>query len=81
MRPYDWEGRPDGIRLHQRCEAHWFDSSRPAPRLVCARAPIDAAYQATTEKHLDAVADVPDQAEKASPAQPDQPVSAPDPVR
>jgi hypothetical protein len=29
----DWEGRPDGIRLHQRCEADWFDSAG-AP-LVC----------------------------------------------
>jgi Protein of unknown function (DUF3631) len=72
-----------------------------------ARAPIDAAYQATTEKQPDAVADVSDQTEKAPapadvideadqakreaatekqpvekapPAQPDQPVSAPDPV-
>jgi hypothetical protein len=33
--PYDWEGRPDGIRLHRQCEAPWFDSFRPAPRLVC----------------------------------------------
>jgi AAA domain len=31
--PYDWEGRPDGIRLHRQCEAPWFDSFRPA--LVC----------------------------------------------
>jgi hypothetical protein len=73
-----------------------------------ARAPIDAAYEAATEKHAsladdsspqptlaepaartngaqhqaatDAVADAPDQAEKTPPAQPDQPVSAPDPV-
>jgi len=33
--PYDWPGRPDGIRLHGRCEAPWFDSHKPAPRLVC----------------------------------------------
>jgi Protein of unknown function (DUF3631) len=91
MSPYDWEGRPDGVRLHQRCEADWFDSFRPAPPRA-ARAPIDAAYQATTEKQPDAVADVPGQAEKAPPAadvvdeagkvkqEADQPVSAPDPV-
>jgi hypothetical protein len=36
-----------------------------------ARAPLDAAYQATTEKQP---------VEKAPPAQPDQPVSTPDPV-
>jgi Protein of unknown function (DUF3631) len=24
--PYDWPGRPDGIRLHPRCEGPWFDS-------------------------------------------------------
>jgi len=41
-------------------------------------APIDAAYQATTEKRPDAVADVPDQAEKAPPAA--DVISAPDPV-
>lgn len=35
LNPYDWEGRPDGIRLHGRCEAAWFDSHEPAPRLVC----------------------------------------------
>jgi hypothetical protein len=66
-----------------------------------ARATLDEAYQAATEKQPDAVADVPGQAEKAPPAadvvdeaekakreaaaeappaQPDQPVSAPDPV-
>jgi len=22
---YDWSGRPDGVRLHARCEALWFD--------------------------------------------------------
>jgi hypothetical protein len=26
--PYDWPGRPDGIRLHKRCEEGWFDSSK-----------------------------------------------------
>jgi len=24
--PYDWPGRPDGIRLHPWCEGPWFDS-------------------------------------------------------
>jgi putative DNA primase/helicase len=24
---WDWPGRPDGIRLHGRCEAPWFDSN------------------------------------------------------
>jgi hypothetical protein len=43
-----------------------------------ARAPLDAAYQAATEKQPDAVADVPDQAEKAPPAA--DVISAPDPV-
>jgi AAA domain-containing protein len=36
MNRWDWLGRPDGIRLHSRCEAPWFDSHKPArPRLVC----------------------------------------------
>ena len=25
-RPWDWPGRPDGIWLHPRCEAAWYDS-------------------------------------------------------
>jgi hypothetical protein len=54
---YDWKGRPDGVRLHQRCEEHWFDSFRPA-----------RSNGGATEKQPDAVADVPDQAEKAPPA-------------
>jgi len=34
--PYDWPGRPDGILLHRRCEAPWFDNfnsrtPQPAP--------------------------------------------------
>jgi hypothetical protein len=66
LSPYDWEGRPDGVRLHQRCEADWFDSFRPAPRFNAA--------QAATEKQPDAVVDVP---ERAPPAQP-EPVSAPE---
>lgn len=36
--------------------------------VIAAAAPLDAAYQATTEKQPDAVADVFDQAEKAPPA-------------
>src|SRR5260221_685514 len=56
LSPYNWQGRPDGIRLHQRCEALWFDSHKPAARTNGAR------HQATTtEKQPDAVADVPDQ--------------------
>jgi hypothetical protein len=53
--PYDWPGRPDGIRLHQRCEADWFDSA--GAQLVCDSPVIDAAKQpdAVTD-----VADVPD---------------------
>jgi hypothetical protein len=31
MSPYDWQGRPDGVRLHRECEARWFDSHKPAP--------------------------------------------------
>ena len=31
LSPYDWQGRPDGIWLHQQCEARWFDSHKPAP--------------------------------------------------
>jgi hypothetical protein len=27
LSPYDWQGRPDGIRLHRGCEADWFDSA------------------------------------------------------
>jgi hypothetical protein len=27
MNPYDWPARPDGIWLHGRCEAPWFDSN------------------------------------------------------
>jgi hypothetical protein len=64
MSPYDWQGRPDGIRLHQRCEADWFDSFRPAPP----RASLDAAYQAA--KQPDTVADV-HQVETQPPASPD----------
>jgi putative DNA primase/helicase len=26
LNPYDWPGRPDGIRLHGRCEEGWMDS-------------------------------------------------------
>ena len=26
MTRYDWQGRPDGIWLHERCEEGWFDS-------------------------------------------------------
>jgi Protein of unknown function (DUF3631) len=26
LSPYDWPGRPDGIRLHCRCEGPWFDT-------------------------------------------------------
>ncbi len=26
LNPWDWPGRPDGIRLHVRCEAAWLDS-------------------------------------------------------
>jgi hypothetical protein len=67
--PYDWEGRPDGIRLHRGCEADWFDSHRPAPPRA-ARAPIDAAYEAATEKQP---------IEKAPPAQPGQQEAQPAP--
>jgi Protein of unknown function (DUF3631) len=28
MKPWDWPGRPDGVWLHARCEAAWFDSER-----------------------------------------------------
>jgi AAA domain-containing protein len=31
LSPYDWPGRPDGVRLHRGCEADWFDSHKPAP--------------------------------------------------
>ena len=68
MSPYDWQGRPDGIRLHQRCEADWFDSFRPAPPRT-ARASLDAAYEAATEKQPDAVADVPDPTPPAAEAE------------
>jgi Protein of unknown function (DUF3631) len=64
---YDWKGRPDGVRLHQRCEEHWFDSFRPA-----------RSNGGATEKPPDAVADVPDPAEKAPPAA--DVISAPDPA-
>jgi hypothetical protein len=30
LRPWDWPGRPDGIRLHSCCEELWFDSGAPA---------------------------------------------------
>jgi hypothetical protein len=26
LHPYDWPSRPDGIRMHGRCEEGWFDS-------------------------------------------------------
>jgi putative DNA primase/helicase len=26
LNPWDWPGRPDGLRLHGRCEEGWFDS-------------------------------------------------------
>jgi hypothetical protein len=68
LSPYDWQGRPDGIRLHQRCEADWFDSFRPAPPRT-ARASLDAAYEAATEKQPDAVADVPDPTPPAAEAE------------
>ena len=82
----------DGLNvwLHPGCEAAYLsdlanDSSKaplqsaPAVSSVATNgAPIDAAYQATTEKRPDAVADVPDQAEKAPPAA--DVISAPDPV-
>jgi putative DNA primase/helicase len=35
LNPYDWQGRPDGVRLHRKCEAPWFDSHNLAPPLVC----------------------------------------------
>jgi hypothetical protein len=30
MNSYNWPGRPDGIRLHPRCEGPWFDSENCA---------------------------------------------------
>jgi AAA domain len=29
LHPYDWPGRPDGIRLHGRCEEPWHDAHHP----------------------------------------------------
>jgi AAA domain-containing protein len=29
LKPYDWPGRPDGIRLHRRCEEPWHDAHHP----------------------------------------------------
>jgi hypothetical protein len=68
LSPYDWQGRPDGIRLHQQCKARWFDST--GAQLVCDSPVIDAA------KQPDAVTDVADVPDPVPPA----PVSTPDPV-
>jgi putative DNA primase/helicase len=38
LHPWDWPGRPDGIRLHGRCEAPWFDRAA-APMLSAVRSP------------------------------------------
>jgi hypothetical protein len=29
LKPYHWPGRPDGIRLHRRCEEPWHDAHHP----------------------------------------------------
>jgi hypothetical protein len=31
LNSWDWAGRPDGILLHHRCEAPWFDSEGRPP--------------------------------------------------
>jgi putative DNA primase/helicase len=44
LNSWDWPGRPDGIRLHGRCEAPWFDRAAAADNHVSPQSPIgDAA--------------------------------------
>jgi Protein of unknown function (DUF3631) len=90
---WDWPGRPDGIRLHRACEADWFDCHKPAPAERTNGTQHQAAEPAKKPWSTPTVEEVPwdtppielrklalglpDQAE-APPAQPDQPVNAPD---
>jgi hypothetical protein len=34
LHPWDWPGRPDGIWLHSRCEAAWFDYGKSVSPLA-----------------------------------------------
>jgi putative DNA primase/helicase len=40
LNPWDWPGRPDGLRLHRRCEGPWFDRAAAADNHVSNLSPI-----------------------------------------